>query len=351
MPERSLFDQVFENIMRKEEARKQHSRDILKSARHSPSRDPDGDDGRGLQIVFENKDKGFTPEDQKLLDFFKSTSGSKVNKSAKLTRDDIRKYPVSLISNFEGNSDKSSQPFLSLKFNQETLQKLESRERLKGALSSIMKAYIGKLTLRIETDYDFFITIKELLDDFAHRNQQLDIGDQLLSTEILQQIKENCRSCPDQLPAPYQVTLPYTLVKLLTSPDLDFPSERKYTIASYVYHECKRSSDVPMYLNVCNVDFYNLLLKLSWDNYRDIHQLKQLTTEMSINGIMGDLYTVELLDKVCHDLRNVSDGIPYEDSLEAEPNMTTTQLIWCRETDVHLRHVENYLRRLKENLA
>ncbi|AQZ09661.1 MTF2 (YDL044C) [Zygosaccharomyces parabailii] len=351
VPERSLFDQVFENIMRKEEARKKNSEEILRSAQNSTSVDTENQDGRGLQIVFENKNKGFTSEDQKLLDFFKNTSGSKVSKSAKLTRDDIRNYPVSLIANFEEAHEKLAQPYPKLKFNQEILQKLEDRERLKATLSTIMKPYVDTLIQRIETDYDFFIIIKKLINVFTKRNQNLDIGDQSLSAEILQQIKQNCIEQPDQLPAPYQVTLPYTVVQLLTSLDLDFPSERKYTIASYIYQECKRSSDISLYLNVCNVDFYNVLLQLSWENYHDINQLKQLTAEMSINGIMGDLYTVEMLDKVCHDLKNVSDGIPEEESSPFNRQMSTIEVVWCRETDMQVRHVENYLRRLKENLA
>lgn len=351
VPERSLFDQVFENIMRKEEARKKNSEEILRSAKKSTTVDAENQDGRGLQIVFENKDKGFTPEDQKLLDFFKNTSGSKVSKSAKLTRDDIRNYPVSLIANFEEAHEKLAQPYPKLKFNQEILRKLEDRERLKATLSTIMKPYVDTLIQRIETDYDFFIIIKKLINVFTKRNQNIDIGDQLLSAEILQQIKQNCIEQPDQLPAPYQVTLPYTVVKLLTSLNLDFPSERKYTIASYIYQECKRSSDISLYLNVCNVDFYNVLLQLSWENYHDINQLKQLTAEMSINGIMGDLYTVEMLDKVCHDLKNVSDGIPEEESPQFNRQMSAIQVVWCRETDMQIRHVENYLRRLKENLA
>ncbi|SJM87800.1 uncharacterized protein ZBIST_3989 [Zygosaccharomyces bailii] len=351
VPERSLFDQVFENIMRKEDARKKNSEEILRSAQNTTSVDAENEDSRGLQIVFENKNKGFTPEDQKLLDFFKNTSGSKVSKSAKLTRDDIRNYPVSLIANFEEAHEKLAQPYPKLKFNQEILRKLEDRERLKATLSTIMKPYVDTLIQRTETDYDFFIIIKELIKVFTKRDQNLDIGDQLLSAELLQQIKQNCIEHPDQLPAPYQVTLPYTVVKLLTSLDLDFPSERKYTIASYIYQECKRSPDVSLYLNVCNVDFYNVLLQLSWENYHDINQLKQLTAEMSINGIMGDLYTVEMLDKVCHDLKNVSDGIPEEESSQFNRQMSTTQVVWCRETDIQIRHVENYLRRLKENLA
>lgn len=351
VPERSLFDQVFENIMRKEDARKKNSEEILRSAQNTTSVDAENEDSRGLQIVFENKNKGFTPEDQKLLDFFKNTSGSKVSKSAKLTRDDIRNYPVSLIANFEEVHEKLAQPYPKLKFNQEILRKLEDRERLKATLSTIMKPYVDTLIQRTETDYDFFIIIKELIKVFTKRDQNLDIGDQLLSAELLQQIKQNCIEHPDQLPAPYQVTLPYTVVKLLTSLDLDFPSERKYTIASYIYQECKRSPDVSLYLNVCNVDFYNVLLQLSWENYHDINQLKQLTAEMSINGIMGDLYTVEMLDKVCHDLKNVSDGIPEEESSQFNRQMSATQVVWCRETDIQIRHVENYLRRLKENLA
>lgn len=344
--ERQVFDKIFEELASKQEMRYRNSQEILHQAQvANNNRRKDG-----VHVVFGKKKEELSPQDQKLKDFLESTGRKPKETSAKITRDDIRLKPVSLI---EQTEDKPSLlPNLNSKFNEETLHDLKSRIQLKATLDTAMKPFINVLIERIETDYDFFRVVKELIAVYLQRDQQFDVGEQLISNKLISQIKTCCQNDPHNLPAPYQVTLPFTLVKLLTVDELNFPSYSKYTIASYIYQECKKSSDISLYLNVCNVDFYNVLLRLSWDNFREINQLKQLTTEMSINGIMGDLYTVEMLDKICHDLRYLNDDIPdEEETTENVANPSAVGVVWCRENALKLNQVETYLTRLKESLA
>lgn len=240
---------------------------------------------------------------------------------------------------------------LNLKMNKEVLETLEAKERFNAAINGAMEKYLADLHSQIETDYDFLALVKRFLNMYVNRDTILDNNDLKSSAEIVSHIKNQLSFNSKDLPRPYGVTLPFTLVKLLTSKELNFPSERKYALASYIYQECKNSNDISLYLNVCNVDFYNLLLQLSWDNFREVYQLKQLTTEMSINGIRGDIYTVEILGKIAHELRHINDGIVDEDTGIIEGNPLTVGVVWCRENSVDLLLLENYLKKLKESLA
>lgn len=345
--ERQVFDKIFEELANKQEMRHRNSQEILHQAQLANNSNRNRKDG--VHVVFGKAKEELSPQDQKLKGFLESTGHKSKETSAKLTKDDIRLKPVSLIEETEVKP--SLLPKLSSRFNEETLHGLKSRIQLKSTLDTAMKPFIDELIAKIETDYDFFRIVKELIIVYLKRNQQLDVGDQLITNNLISELKTSCQNNPHKLPTPYQVTLPFTLVKLLTAEELNFPSYSKYTIASYIYQECKKSSDVSLYLNVCDVDFYNVLLQLSWDNFREINQLKQLTTEMSINGIMGDLYTVEMLDRICYDLRYLNDDIPDEETNEKVANPSAIGVVWCRENAMKLNQVETYLTRLKESLA
>lgn len=382
--ERALFGAVFNKLMKREESRKKSGSEILSHATSivpGENNDYNNDDSRGLQVVFEKKNQEIRPEDRKLFDFFKNTSGGSqlgdIGESAKLTTDDIRNYPVSLISSIFSEKDHKQMPgsekaskiladdkvsalldkvagvesSLNLKMNKEVLETLEAKERFNAAINGAMEKYLADLHSEIETDYDFLALVKRFLNMYVNRDTILDNNDLKSSAEIVSHIRKQLSFNSKNLPQPYGVTLPFTLVKLLTSKELNFPSERKYALASYIYQECKNSNDISLYLNVCNVDFYNLLLQLSWDNFREVYQLKQLTTEMSINGIRGDIYTVEILGKIAHELRHINDGIVDEDTGIIEGNPLTVGVVWCRENSVDLLLLENYLKKLKESLA
>lgn len=380
--ERALFGAVFNKLMKREELRSRNSEEVLSQAAAIPDATTiTKEEGRGLQVVFEKKSQEIRPEDRKLFDFFKNTSGNTqlgdIGESAKLTTDDIRNYPVSLISSIFSDtedvkvseSEKASRDLakgdtaptvekgvsfgtdLKVKMNKEVLETLEAKERFKAAMQVAMEPYLASVFSQIETDYDLFVLVRKLLSTYVGRDKTMDNNNYKSSVEIVQHIKEQCLANSEELPRPLGVSLPYTLVRLFNAKELDFPSERKFSLISYIYQECKKSNDISLYLNVCNVDFYNLLLKLSWDNYREIYQLKQLTTEMSINGIRGDLYTIEILDQIAHDLRHINDGILNEDTGSMQGNPLTVGVVWCRENSTDLQLVENYLRNLKESLA
>lgn len=346
--ERQVFDKIFRELASKQEMRHRNSQEILHQAQAANHESQNRKEG--VHVVFDKKKEELGPQDQKLKNFLESTGRRSEGTSTKITKDDIRLKPVSLIE--ETEEKPSILPNLNSKFNEETLHNLQSKIQLKAALEAAMKPFINSLVQRIDTDYDFFQVVKELIAEYLDRNQQLNIGEQLVSEKLIQQIETDSQNSPHRLPTPYQVTLPFTLVKLLTVEELNFPSNNKYTIASYIYQECKKSPDVSLYLNVCNVDLYNILLQLSWNNFREFHQIRQLTTEMSINGIMGDLYTVEMLDKICNDSRYINDDIPDEDTSDSSfADPFATGVVWCRENALQLNQIEKYLTRLKESLA
>lgn len=381
--ERALFEQVFENIMKKEDIRKKNSGDIyLESFSIAQSNEKAGldSDGKGLQVVFEKKNDEIQAGDKKLFDFFKNTSGSNtssdIGESAKLTTDDIRNYPVSLVSsifpdnNSESLTNTEKPPSKKLlknildiapskiqissdlgsRLDKQILKKLEAKEKFNAAMDNVLKPYFAVLSLAIQTDYDLLEHVRDSLQKYTNRDKTNDADNFKSPDKIIEFIRDQCDANSTILPKPYSITLPYVLVKLLKSEDFNFPSERKYTVASYIYRECKKCADISLYLNVCNVDFYNSLLQLSWDNFRDVYQLRQLTTEMSINGIRGDIYSVEILDKVVQELRHINDGILDEDTGKLGGKPPTVGVVWCRESSMDLTAVENYLKKLKESL-
>lgn len=368
--EKTLFEQIFTQIMKRSEA-KDKSKGLLRDA--LPKGDPPAAENDNLQIVFEKK-KEITPENEKLLQFFKDTSGEQpgdVSDYAKLTTDDIRKYPVSLTSTYFAEADRKDSADLSaslyldkislddiatvpakprLQVNPQTLAALETQEKLKAALHRVLEPHLDYLDTRVQTDEDCLQVIRQYLEAYASRNKDLERQ----SGDVLAQIQEGCRQHPEKLPQPYKTTLPFVVAHLFTSADYDFPIDRKYNLLSLIYNEAKKSRDVSLYLNVCNVGFYNLLLRYSWKNFQEIHQLRQLVTEMSVNGIMGDVSTVEILDGIVRDMRCMNDGV-LDEALDADSNgghlesAATVGVVWCRENTRDLEHVENYLAKLKES--
>ena len=120
--------------------------------------------------------------------------------------------------------------------------------------------------------------------------------------------------------------------------------ERRYTVASYIYKQCKQSSDISLYLNICNVEFYNILLELTWANFYQVEKLKQLVTEMGINGIVGDIYTVGILDKITNEVDLMNGD---EDLSNDAQNRTMSTIVWSKDTSMDLMVIQNYLQGLK----
>ncbi|KAF8461104.1 hypothetical protein BDZ91DRAFT_737860 [Kalaharituber pfeilii] len=70
------------------------------------------------------------------------------------------------------------------------------------------------------------------------------------------------------------------------------------------------------YVVGCSVAVYNHVLEVKWEAYRDIHKIEDILEEMHVNGIEGDLHTVEILrtlSKDCLRMSNEGPGVALND--------------------------------------
>lgn len=232
------------------------------------------------------------------------------------------------------------------------MTKLEAEERYKVELKKALEPYIKILKSEIHTDFEMMEKVQELLRTYISRDKSTDIDMQSSPADIIKQINANCESSLTTLPQPYGITLPFIIVHLLTSSEFEIPIEKKYNIATLVYQECKRCSDISLYLNVCNVDFYNMLIHLYWGNFYEVHGVKQFVQEMQLNGIIGDIYTVELLDNIVSEMRTMNDDIIDEENIKKiKEKALNIGVVWSKEADIDLIVIETYLKKLKEALT
>lgn len=67
-----------------------------------------------------------------------------------------------------------------------------------------------------------------------------------------------------------------------------------------IFHRIK-SLGAESYVVGCSVAVYNLVLQAKWHSYRDLDIIEQLLDEMRVNGIEGDLETVQVLRAIIND--------------------------------------------------
>ena len=241
---------------------------------------------------------------------------------------------------------------LKLVFNKKTLEEITIKEKFKGTLELLLKPYMDNLIEAINDDHDLLLKAEQLLKLYENRDKKWDNRESGEVKVILDHLKTTCTDNPTELPQPYRVSLPYVIVKLLERQTFEFSTDRLYRIITYIYNYCKSSPDVTLYLNVCNVDFYNSLLSLSWESYSEIKQIRHITSEMKINGIFGDISTIEKLNKIVGEAREFNDNIPTVDELgKIQKKYNSVSVVWDKDSPNDLRMVEIYLRDLKERLT
>ncbi|EJS44392.1 mtf2p [Saccharomyces arboricola H-6] len=249
---------------------------------------------------------------------------------------------------------------LNLKFSEEVMQEIGNKIRYQTTLDQVLKPHIDYLKETIKSDYDLLKYLKQLLEIYKKRDKDLELKMNSESSNIFEDIRDSCTNKPSELPKPYSITLPYIISKSLTVSDLDFPADRKYTLISYIYNECKNNMDVSLYLTICNVDFYNLLLQLLWENFQEVRYLKRVVTEMSVNGVIGNIETVDILDKIVKEMRSLNEDVfletvePSDTGADIVPKANKTvnvSVLWNKDTNRNLQNVENYLKSLKKNLT
>ncbi|CCF58807.1 hypothetical protein KAFR_0F02100 [Kazachstania africana CBS 2517] len=343
--EKVIFGSIFERMQKKEEIMNRNMSKLLSSKKR----------GNELKITFGND---INPSDLNLVKFLKGEADKQREEKGNIMYNLFVNLEETLRKNKKNTLAKSDilgmnidtkvqKPSLEIDFD-----RLESEERHKAALNNVMKPYINQLSTEINNDFDILEKIKDLMTLFLHRDRKQDLLLRKSPIEIIAHIQKHCSNTLRQLPEPYAVTLPYTVVKLLSDPQFEIPSDRKYTILMYVYQECKANVDLSLYLNLCTIDFYNLLLQLTWENFNEIYRLREITNEMEINGITGDIYTVELLDKIVNDLRTMNDNVLDEEDLDKmKKNALTIGVVWSKETETDLHLIENYVKNLKKALT
>ncbi|KOH52634.1 MTG1p putative GTPase peripheral to the mitochondrial inner membrane [Saccharomyces cerevisiae] len=247
-----------------------------------------------------------------------------------------------------------------VKFSEEVMQEIGNKIRYQTTLDQVLEPHIDYLREAVKSDYDLLRYLKQSLDIYKKRNKDLELKMNAESSNIFEDIRSACINKPAELPKPLAMTLPYIIVKSLRLGDFDFPADRKYTLISYVYNECKNNMDASLYLTICNVDFYNLLVQLLWENFQEIRYLRRVVTEMSVNGVIGNIETVDILDKIVKEMRSLNEDVFLEagEQLSADEEVSSSAnkivnvgVLWNKDTNNDLLIVENYLKSLKKNLT
>ena len=386
--ERMIFGSIFERMQQKEELRKKRmseifraEEDIMSNKIRTGNNGLSRDSGE-VKVNFGQQDQyeGIDPNDINLVEYFKQESeknkqnddlfSKKIDKTKRgnngkssIIYDLFENIEKSILQNKKktlehadamkiDNFSPSSLPDSSTiqsqqKYLKIDVKKLEAEERYKAAMDTAMKPYIDAIAAQVTSDYDILEKMKQLLELFTSRDKSLDSLNNNQPVDIINSINEYIKKDATVIPQPYVITIPFTILRLLTGPEFEISNERKYSIAMYVYQQCKTCQDLSLYLNVCNIGFYNLLLKLSWENFRDIKRLLDLTVEMNTNGILGDIETVEILDTLIQGVETTYDScIPMENEVDNESD-TAKGILWTNQTRIYLYDLKKYLQKLK----
>lgn len=374
--ERMIFGSIFERMQQKEDLQKKSMERLLDRSGGKNQKD-----FGEVKVTFGKAHQyvNIEPEDIGIVEYFKKENeknkklestepefiqnGEKRGGKSSIIYGLFENIEQTLLQNKKRALDKSdkvtignfSPPDTSKKWQSTNLKIdiniLEAEERYKAAIDNIMQPYINILQSQIHNDYDILEKIKELIDQFIVRDKAFDFMGNYKPIDIINAIKDSCKENKDVLPQPYIITTPYSILRLLTGSEFEISSDRKYTIAMYVYQKCKTCQDLSLYLNMCNVVFYNLLLELSWNNFRDIHTLLDLTTEMSINGIIGDIETVGLLDSIINGIEDTYDDYIPISGLSDKKSQPVTGVLWTKTTRIDLNNLKKYLNNIKQALT
>ena len=88
--------------------------------------------------------------------------------------------------------------------------------------------------------------------------------------------------------------------------------------------------------------------------------MRRVVTEMSVNGVIGNIETVDILDKIVKEMRSLNEDVFLEagEQLSADEEVSSSAnkivnvgVLWNKDTNNDLLIVENYLKSLKKNLT
>lgn len=237
-------------------------------------------------------------------------------------------------------------------------ERVIKEERFKFELTNCLTPYLTYLhdAKIIESDYDMLQYIKEqILSTYMQRDRTNSRSSflKLPPKEIITHIKTNLEKNPKNIPEPYEITMPCILLQLLSDEkQWGLPDQRRYQLITYVYQQIRTCPDITMYLYFGTVEFYNLLIDLTWINTKDVSRIKTILNEMQNNGIPGDLTTLETVSKVITTMRSLNEDIMDESAWQAiKSKPLILGLLWSRDTESDILSLERYLKRLKRQLT
>lgn len=251
----------------------------------------------------------------------------------------------SLNKNFEKN----------IKLSETDKKRIIREEMYKSELKRTLSPYLSYLNQNvIKSDYDMWKYFESLLTTYINRDKgQRKKLLKLTPEETIKHIDQEGTKDFTKIPEPYEVTMPCIVLELLANEtQWHLPVERRYQLTMYIYNQIKTYPDITMYLYFGTVDFYNLLIKLNWINYKDITQIRNYLIEMQNNGIQGDLTTLDHLNKIITTMRSLHDDImDSEDYDKLKENNITMNILWSKDIDNSIIELENRSQRLKRQLV
>ncbi|CDO92621.1 unnamed protein product [Kluyveromyces dobzhanskii CBS 2104] len=298
---------------------------------------------RLLNPVFINKQIVFSDKPPTRTSLMSSDSDSDQqaplpHSSFKLSDQDIRDLPISA----------TSYQNVRLSGIEKAIQLVAEKENLKVALEHALAPHLKYLEQAVRTDKDLLDICMSYLDQYLQRDTTLETQ----TKRFMEVIQKRAYEDPSKLPQPYSITLPATIRYIFESGRFTLPGDRNYIILKTIYNKCKSCKDLGLYLDVCNIDFYNLLVKFMWEEYKDLAMVKDTIYEMDSNGITGDIATTELLEDICHQVRFIADDMISEDveMNDVEKELKKTSVLWSAENVAVIDRLTKYLKTLKRSL-
>lgn len=288
------------------------------------------------QIVFSDKSPSWTG----IMETDKDSDSQTPlpHSSFRLSDHDIRDLPISA----------TSYQNVRLSGIEKAIQLVAEKEKLRVALEHALAPHLNHLKKTVTTDKELLDTCMHYLDQYLQRDPKMEVQTKRF-IEVIH--KRSCEE-PSNLPQPYSITLPAIIRYIFDSGEFKLPGDRNYIILKTIYNKCKSCKDLGLYLDVCNIDFYNLLIKFMWEEYKDLVMVKELVYEMDANGITGDIATTEILEDICEQVRFITDVIVSENAGigEADQELSKTSVLWCTENANVIDQLTKYLKTLKRSL-
>lgn len=298
-----------------------------------------------LNVIFENRNKNLDdfPEDRSedkiiaaIRESLFGSQASQLNSKENL--------PVSKIH-------MNSFPLkLNLQIPNENLEKIKYNVNYKARMDTAMKPYMDKLLSTLENDYQLLNYFQDLLATYKSSGEQEKTDLNTMFSKISNSLKKQPINI-NTIPTPYQKTIPYIIIELFNRPGIKLSTDSKFRIVSFIYHQCKDYSDVRLYLNICNVEFYNLLLRLTWETYSNINQIEELVEEMRLNGVSGDIETTKFLDNVVDCIKGSGRDITEGSFSEPSTLSLIPSLLWTRDNVNRIGRLMTHISKLKSDIV